>query len=135
MILSPITLTFPFSSPCHLCKPEGTVAMNFKELRSHQGLFLLDEILKEEKGCIVEISTLNNELKKCGSYSIFPPFLKLCRHFECWNVFLMDKDFFLHNEHRKKKKLLSSWKITWIPNYEILLQLQTPSQYMCVNIF
>lgn len=104
MILYPITLTFPFSSLCHLCKPQGMVAMNFKELRSHQGLFLLDEILKEEKGCIVEISTLNNELKKCGSYSIFPPFfLKLCSHFECWNVFLMDKDFFLYNEPRKKE--------------------------------
>lgn len=31
----PIILTFPFSSLCHLYTLHATVAMNFKELRSH----------------------------------------------------------------------------------------------------
>lgn len=35
MILSPIILTFPSSTLCHLWKQHTTVAMNFKKLRSH----------------------------------------------------------------------------------------------------
>lgn len=122
MILSPIILTFPFSScviyiSCMqpwpwILKSSGHIRvslplMRFRKRRKTAYLKLGSQTTTKQAHTINnnhhhQQTTIHHTLKMQTLLKFFFPFLKIYSHFECWNGSLLGNYFFLDNESTGK---------------------------------